>query len=174
MDRRLIVLMGVAGSGKTTIGKALHETIGGHFVEADDFHSNANIEKMSSGSPLTDQDRLDWIRTIVDHLNQRDEPVLILACSALTAFVQTELRRVTNCKITWLHLEASKTLIEDRMKQRDHFMPESLLESQFADLAPPPEAISINSAQPVEEIIRTCKEVLRIEGGSWCDITPPP
>ncbi len=160
MRRRLIVVMGVSGSGKTTVGKALHQAIGGHFVEADDFHSPANIKKMSSGSPLSDHDRRDWIRAIVDHLNERTDPPFILACSALTPFVQSELGRAEGCDVTWFHLESDRDCLTKRMAAREHFMPASLLESQFAALQPPPEAISLDSARPVNELVEICKRAL--------------
>ncbi len=160
MRRRLIVVMGVSGSGKTTVGKALHQAIGGHFVEADDFHSPSNIDKMSSGTPLSDDDRRDWIRAIVDHINAHADHTFILACSALTSFVQSELGRAEGCDVTWFHLESDRDSLTKRMAARDHFMPASLLESQFAALHPPAEAIPLNSGRPVNELVEICKGVL--------------
>ena len=160
MRRKLIVVMGVSGSGKTTVGKALHQAIGGHFVEADDFHSPANIKKMSSGAPLTDDDRRDWIRAIVDHINAHADRTFILACSALTPFVQSELGRAQACDVTWFHLESDRDSLAKRMAARDHFMPVSLLESQFAALQPPPEAISIDGSRPLDEVVEACRAAI--------------
>ncbi|MEM9572841.1 MAG: gluconokinase, GntK/IdnK-type [Pseudomonadota bacterium] len=156
-SKALIIIMGASGSGKTTIGQALHHEIGGHFVEADDFHSAANIKKMSSGTPLNDEDRQSWVKAIVEHINGRSESTITLACSALTPYVQAELKRAQDRQLVWLYLETDKSLLQERMSTRQHFMPQSLIDSQIKALTPPVEAIKLDGSLPVRELVNQCK-----------------
>jgi gluconokinase len=134
-----VVVMGVSGCGKTTIGRALAERLGRRFLDADDFHPPANIAKMRSGVPLGDDDRRPWLErlnALLRHGAAKGEPV-VLACSALKRRYRDLLRRRVE-GIVFVHLAADKALIATRLAARDHaYMPGSLLDSQFATLEVP-------------------------------------
>jgi gluconokinase len=131
--RRVIVVMGVSGTGKSTIGRALAETLDLPFVEGDDLHSEANVAKMAAGIPLTDADRAPWLDRIAAEL---DRPVVI-TCSALKRAYRDRLRLAAP-DLVLVYLHGSPELLAARMAQRDgHFMPTALLESQLATLEEP-------------------------------------
>lgn len=131
-----IVVMGVAGVGKTTIAAALAETLGRPVAEADSFHPATNIAKMSAGTPLTDADRWPWLESIRDWISEhgtRGEPVVV-TCSALKRSYR-DLLRGANARVTFVHLTGSAETINERMTHRaGHFMPAELLRSQLEDL----------------------------------------
>lgn len=151
--RRLIVVMGVSGCGKSTVGRALSKRYSWPFIEGDDHHPPANIAKMSKGVALDDSDRKPWIEAIVDVVDHKPDDTVILACSALTPLVQSVLMRVQQRDIVWLHLHADKALIRERMNTREHFMPASLLDSQFEALQLPPQAVQLTATEPLEALI---------------------
>lgn len=127
--------MGVAGSGKTTTASLLAERLGWTVAEADDFHSAANVAKMSAGTPLDDADRQPWLESIRDWISAAEGNVFI-TCSALRRRYRDVLRGA-EAKVRFLHLDGSKGLIGERMQARtDHFMPPALLDSQLATLEP--------------------------------------
>jgi carbohydrate kinase (thermoresistant glucokinase family) len=132
----LVVVMGVSGSGKSTIGKHLADRLGVRFVDGDDLHPAANIRKMAAGHPLTDADRWPWLARIGRALTEAEDTGLVIACSALKrayrdAILAEEPRTV------FLHLVARRDVIADRLSHRGgHFMPTSLLDSQLATLEP--------------------------------------
>lgn len=111
----IVVLMGVSGCGKSTIGKVLSEQTGFPFFDGDDFHPEENIEKMSSGQPLTDKDRITWINSICDHLNRLRTPTAFLACSALTSFIRSYFQSRLNRKYRFIFLDGDRDLILQRM-----------------------------------------------------------
>jgi gluconokinase len=150
-----VVLMGVCGSGKSTIGLALAEKCGGVFLDADDFHPPANVDKMKRGEPLDDADRAPWLTRLASVLSEsRDQP-LFLACSALKARYR-EILGTGRGDVHFVHLSGTPELIRARLRARSgHFMPESLIDSQFAALETPEGAISIDIEQPVEAIVST-------------------
>jgi carbohydrate kinase (thermoresistant glucokinase family) len=132
----LVVVMGVSGSGKSTIGRRLAGRLGIRFVDGDDLHPAANIRKMAAGHPLTDEDRWPWLARIGRALTEAEDTGLVIACSALKrayrdAILAEEPRAV------FLHLVARRDVIADRLAHRGgHFMPTSLLDSQLAALEP--------------------------------------
>ncbi|HET6503928.1 MAG TPA: gluconokinase [Amycolatopsis sp.] len=131
----VIVVMGVAGSGKTTIGTALAAELGVDYAEADSFHPAANIAKMSAGVPLTDEDRGPWLESIARWIGEHQETGGVVSSSALKRRYRDILR--TGGDLWLLHLDGPKQVIADRMRHRTgHFMPVSLLDSQLADLEP--------------------------------------
>ncbi len=147
----IVVLMGVSGSGKTTVGRLLSERLGWPLLDADDFHPPANIEKMRAGIPLTDDDRWPWLDRLNGLLRIKDSnrENALLACSALKQKYRDRL--AAGCRdLRWVHLKGSFELIESRLKARKgHYMKAGLLESQFAALEEPVDAITADiSAAP--------------------------
>ncbi|MFJ4084117.1 gluconokinase [Streptomyces iakyrus] len=132
----VVVVMGVAGTGKTTIGPLLAARLGVPYAEGDDFHPPANIAKMSSGTPLTDEDRLPWLDAIGEWAHGRAGLGGVVSCSALKRSYRDRLRAAAP-GVVFVHLTGDRALIEDRMSHRQgHFMPTALLDSQFATLQP--------------------------------------
>ncbi|MFG2605243.1 gluconokinase [Streptomyces sp. NPDC048514] len=133
---QVVVVMGVAGTGKTTIGPLLAARLGVPYAEGDDFHPQANIDKMSAGTPLDDGDRWPWLDAIGHWAHGRAGLGGVVSSSALKRAYRDRLRAVAPGAV-FLHLTGDRKLIEDRMAQRQgHFMPTALLDSQFATLQP--------------------------------------
>lgn len=133
---RLICVMGVAGCGKSTIGAALAAALNAPFVEADAYHPAVNIAKMTAGTPLTDEDRLPWLDAL-GAAAPREGPAVI-ACSALRRLYRERLTKAAGAPVFFIHLAGQKSEIAGRMATRGgHFMPTTLLDSQFATLEPP-------------------------------------
>ncbi|WP_405521747.1 gluconokinase [Streptomyces canus] len=133
---KVVVVMGVAGTGKTTIGPLLAARLGVPYAEGDDFHPPANIAKMSAGTPLTDEDRRPWLDAIGSWAHGRAELGGVVSCSALKRSYRDRLRAEAP-GVVFVHLAGDRSLIEDRMSHRQgHFMPTALLDSQFATLQP--------------------------------------
>jgi gluconokinase len=153
-----VVLMGVSGSGKSTVMHALVERLGWHSAEADEFHSDANLAKMSAGRPLTDDDRWPWLRAIAEWIGQREAAAAdaVVTCSALRRPYRDFLRS-GHPSVRFVHLVADRVALERRMaRRREHFMPPSLLGSQLATLEPlePDEpGFVVSSEQPPERIM---------------------
>ena len=143
---RIFVVMGVAGSGKSTVAAALADADAGAgvgadgacYLDADDFHPAANVEKMRSGVPLTDDDRWPWLDDFADALAATAKKTTVYgACSALRRAYRDRITARAGMAVTFLHLDGPAVLIAGRMAAREgHFMPESLLKSQFATLEP--------------------------------------
>jgi len=133
-----VVVMGVCGCGKTSVGRALASLLGWPFLEGDEFHPPENIAKMAAGIPLRDEDRLPWLDTIAERIAEeraKGQPVVV-SCSALKRRYRDRLRAGAP-RVLFLHLAGDRDLILGRMSQRTgHYMPTSLLDSQFADLEP--------------------------------------
>ncbi len=132
------VVMGVSGSGKTAVGRALASRTGFDYVEGDDYHPRANIDKMAAGQPLTDGDREGWLLQLRERLRQsrQDGTPLVLSCSALKRRYRDLLRQADH-DLAFLHLDGERELIAARMRGRTgHFMPLALLDSQLRDLEP--------------------------------------
>ncbi len=153
----ILVLMGVSGVGKTTIGKLLSARTGWLFEDADDYHSEANRQKMASGVPLTDEDRLPWLQALnarmVEHLDHKEQA--ILACSALREKARSALSRgLPGGQIQFVLLHASPQLIEQRILARHHqYMNPKLLPSQLATLEEPEDAWRISVAGTPEDTV---------------------
>jgi gluconokinase len=152
---RFLIIMGVTGSGKTTIGKALADRLGWDFFDADDFHSSANITKMTNGIPLTDEDRLPWLLLLKSKITdclENGHPG-ILACSALKESYR-QILSSNNPEIQIVYLKASFDLVMSRLTTRlDHFMQPSMLQSQFDTLEEPKNAIFMDIRYSVDNII---------------------
>lgn len=132
----LVIVMGVSGVGKSTVGSALAERLGVPFVDADDLHTAASIEKMRSGSPLTDEDRWPWLAAVGDTLAAAEATGMVLACSALKR-AHRDVIRAREHRAFFVYLSGSVELITSRMRARlGHFAPLSMLASQFAALEP--------------------------------------
>ncbi|MEU4880371.1 gluconokinase [Streptomyces althioticus] len=151
----VVVVMGVAGTGKTTIGPLLAARLGVPYAEGDDFHPQSNIAKMSAGTPLTDDDRWPWLDAIGDWAQEHAGLGGVVSCSALKRSYRDRLRAAAP-GVVFVHLTGDRALIEDRMSHRQgHFMPTALLDSQFATLQPlePDEAgVAVNVTGSPEEI----------------------
>ncbi|MET7993214.1 gluconokinase [Amycolatopsis sp. NPDC005232] len=131
----VIVVMGVSGSGKTTVGEALAERLGVEYAEADTFHPKANIEKMTAGHALTDADREPWLQAISHWIATHQKSGGIVSSSALKRRYRDELR--AGGSVWFLHLHGDRDVLAERMQARKgHFMPVTLLDSQLADLEP--------------------------------------
>jgi gluconokinase len=136
MDMRIVV-MGVSGCGKTTVGEALADRIDAEFIDGDALHSPENVAKMSRGEPLTDEDRWPWLETIGRRLGRAAGPVVI-ASSALRRRYRDRITEAALEPVLFIHLSGDIDLIGTRMRARkDHYMPPSLLRSQFDALEPP-------------------------------------
>ena len=146
------LIMGVAGSGKTTIAQKLTEEINAFLIEADDYHSKNNIKKMSSGIPLNDKDRYDWLVKIREEIVKRQKTQnLVVTCSAL----KEKYRSILNVKNYYLvYLKINKETARKRINnRRDHFMPDSLVESQFSILEEPKKAITLDQSLNPDEMV---------------------
>ena len=167
----IVIVFGVSGAGKTTIGKLLAQEVGWHFYEADDFHSRANIDKMRRGIPLTDADRWPWLeslRQLIERSLESGENA-VLACSALKR-VYRERLRVSN-EVKFVFLRGDYALIEKQLRRRHgHFMNPELLRSQFADLEEPKpdeDVLTIELGRTPQEIVDEIKTKLHLVGKEW-------
>jgi gluconokinase len=159
----MILIMGVTGCGKTTIGAALAHELGWSYFDADDFHPLSNIQQMSSGLPLTDQDRGPWLeklRRLIAERHRHGEHG-VLACSALKETYREILGWGGDLEV--VYLKADPDLIAQRLATRKgHFMPQRLIDSQFRDLEEPNSGITIPAAWSPERIVKAARTVLGI------------
>jgi len=162
----MAIVMGVCGCGKTTVGRALARELGCEFLDADDFHPEANVAKMARGVALTDDDRWPWLDAIVAAMRERAArgSGAVIACSALKQAYRDRLRRGGSAddEVRIVYLKGDAATIAPRLASRsDHFMPASLLESQFAALEEPRDAIAVDIRQPTAEQVRQAAAALR-------------
>ncbi|MBF6571449.1 MAG: gluconokinase [Candidatus Binataceae bacterium] len=160
----VIILTGVSGAGKSTVGSQLAMALGWQFIDADDIHPAANKEKMQRGTPLTDTDRWPWldsIRSVIQNFAARRQDAVV-ACSALKAAYREKLE-IDPATVKFVYLKGDQALIAQRLeKRRDHFMNRSLLRSQFETLEEPVGAIIVDIRQTPGEIAAAVRTALQI------------
>jgi gluconokinase len=155
----IVVVMGVSGSGKSTVGALLAERLGCEFLDADEFHPPDNVAKMAAGAPLNDADRAPWLQRLNAELRKRKD--VVIACSALKESYRRTLAQGVDCR--FVHLRGPIELIRARMQERRHrYMPASLLESQFAILEPPADAIAVDIADTPERCVERIRAALEV------------
>jgi len=160
----VIILMGVTGCGKTTIGELLAEELGWVYYDGDDFHPEPNVAKMAQGLPLTDEDRFPWLRRLVEEIGRwiAAGEDAVLACSALKAAYR-DILASGRSQIHIVYLKGSMELIRQRLQDRVHrYMPVSLLESQFKALEEPEDAVTVDIAPSPEAIVQEIRQRLGI------------
>lgn len=160
----VLVMMGVCGCGKSTVGEAVAQALGWPFHDADDFHPPANVAKMAAGTPLTDEDRWPWLDRIAAELAGilAQGGHAVLACSALKQAYRDRLARAGD--VRFVHLAGDYATIAQRLASRQHrYMPASLLDSQFAALESPRDALVVNVAQPIEQQVAEVLAAYRLE-----------
>ena len=161
--------MGPAGAGKSTIAAALSRMHGWPMIEGDDHHPPANRAKQAAGVPLDDNDRSVWIDSLVTVINERAEPRILLACSALTPYVQSRLSAEVKRDCHWVLLQAEKATLQARIEARKgHFMPASLVDDQLTSLTPPKGAVIIDAAQGVDAICEQATQALDNKADQEC------
>ncbi|WP_234041792.1 gluconokinase [Persicirhabdus sediminis] len=170
-----IILMGVCGCGKTTIGKQLAAMLDGQFFDGDDYHPASNIDKMSHGIALNDTDRKSWLDSLCQLINSRKssgEPTIV-ACSSLKSTYRQQLRSCA-VKTQFVYLRGDRQTILQRMQNRanqeNHFMPASLIDSQFAILEEPVNAIQVDISSSPEEICPQIIAAVKMTLGMDCPV----
>ena len=162
----VVILMGVTGAGKTTVGKLLAQRLGWHFADADEFHSAANVEKMSRGIPLDDRDRAPWLKAMHEAIvrwNSAGKNV-VLACSALKHSYRDQLR---GPGVQFVYLKGARDLVLQRLDhRRGHFATASILDGQFRDLEEPKHALTVNVEDTPEGIASEIVKKLKLAAGS--------
>ncbi|EDM45392.1 gluconokinase and phosphogluconate dehydrogenase (decarboxylating) fusion [unidentified eubacterium SCB49] len=164
MSKRVLFVMGVSGCGKSTVGKLLAQELEIPFIDGDDYHPEANIKKMASGQALNDADRKGWLETLNDLAKQQlSKEGCVIACSALKQKYRDTLSQSIAHQVEWIYLSGTIAQIFERLKSRsDHFMPSTLLQSQFDTLEVPNKALHIDIGLSPEIIIKTIKNKLMI------------
>lgn len=160
-EAMIVLIMGVSGSGKSTVAAALAHELGWTVIDADDLHPPANVAKMAAGIPLTDDDRWPWLDRIVDELRlvTADGRSVVLACSALKQRYRDRLE--LGGDVRFVHLRGDAETIAARLATRQHrYMPATLLASQFATLEAPGDAIDVDIRESVDEQVRTIVDSL--------------
>ena len=160
----IIILMGVSGSGKTTIGERLAQALGWPFYDGDQFHPPANVAKMQQGMPLTDEDRWPWLHALRTHMATwlQQGRSAVLTCSALKQAYREHLV-VDEAEVKLVYLKGDYDLIHERLAQRHgHFMPPGLLASQFAALEEPEQGVVVDIVHPPETIVALIRAQLRV------------
>ena len=156
MKARFVIVMGVAGSGKTTVGEQLAQHLGWNFYDADAFHPAENLAKMANGTPLNDTDRVPWLAALnaLISTSLKENRPAVLACSALKESYRRQLL-AGNEGVQFVYLKGSYDLIWSRISRRkDHYMKPQMLQSQFEALEEPSDALTVDVSLPVAEIVR--------------------
>lgn len=164
-----VIVMGVSGCGKSSVGEALAQRLGLAFIEGDVLHPESNVAKMAAGTPLTDEDRWPWLTVIGERIADalaRGEGIIV-SCSALKKIYREHLRAATGDRLSFVYLHGSRELLGRRMGARTgHFMPLGLLDSQLATLEVPtgePRVVTVSIDQPVEGIVTDALNGLKAE-----------
>src|SRR5271165_4660557 len=160
---RAVILMGVAGSGKSTVGANLGKRMDWTFLDADDFHPVANVEKMSKGIPLNDEDRMPWLARLHDELEHRlgSGASVVLGCSALKESYRKILEEGLS-QIDFVFLDVDQLTLRERLEKRKaHFFPKELLESQFAALERPADAIVVDARLQFQDVVEQIVKALK-------------
>ncbi|WP_435103528.1 gluconokinase [Arhodomonas sp. AD133] len=157
-----VVVCGVSGCGKTTVGRLLAERLGQPFMDADDLHPSANVAKMRRGEPLDDADRRPWLAavraTLQNHVARGEG--IVVACSALKASYRHQLHVPGG--VRFVHLHGTRAVLAERLAARgEHFFDPGLLDSQLATLEPPPEAIRLDVREPPQTLVHKAIDALR-------------
>lgn len=162
-----VVVIGVAGAGKSTIARAVADRVGAAFVEADDLHPAENVAKMAGGAPLDDADRWPWLDRVADAIRESPGPVVV-ACSALRRAYRDRLRERAGRPLAFVHLDGSAELLRSRIAGRSgHFMPAALLDSQLATLEPlaaDEPGVTLDVAAGVPELVAAAVGALAADG----------
>jgi gluconokinase len=164
----ILIMMGVTGSGKTTIGKLVAERLQWTFYDGDDFHPPANIEKMRSGAALTDEERAAWLDALAELIGDcvAHHRSAVLACSALKTEYRAHLKSAVKQNqdaVQFIYLRISEAVARDRLAVRkNHFMPPSLIDSQFATLEEPGEALAVDATQKPDAVVRDILAALHL------------
>jgi gluconokinase len=161
-SKNIYVVMGVSGSGKSTIGKLLAQKFKIPFLDGDDYHPPSNIKKMATGIPLDDEDRQGWLERLNLLGKENLASGAVIACSALKESYRDILEKDLETSLIWIYLKGSFEEISDRLKKRKgHFMPSALLKSQFDVLEPPTKAITIDIVQDPEQMVsQICEQII--------------
>ena len=162
-EPRAVILMGVSGSGKSTVGASLAQRLECPFLDADDFHPAANVEKMKRGIPLNDEDRMPWLARLHDELEHRlgSGASMVLGCSALKESYRKILEEGLS-QIDFVFLDVDQLTLRERLgKRKDHFFPKGLLESQFAALEKPSDAIVVDASLPFQDVVEQIVNALK-------------
>lgn len=162
MKKPIIIVMGVSGSGKTTVGELLAQHLGLPFYDGDDFHPAANVAKMAAGHPLTDEDRAGWLATLAADLKPwEDAGGAVLACSALKESYRQTLQAGASLPLTWVFLDTDPAVLRQRLEARQgHYMKASMLESQLETLEKPTYGLHLTDDVPVETLVAQIVEQL--------------
>lgn len=161
--KHLVVIMGVAASGKSTIASKLSKATGWRYFEGDDYHPKANVRKMSEGTPLTNKDRVAWIDAMAGAVREDKTDIVILSCSALNEFVRQRLSKGCARKVDWVYLKVSREELTQRMQAREkHFMKESMLKSQLSAMEPPKVCLEVDASQSVQETLNQIEKGLSV------------
>lgn len=160
----IVIVMGVVGAGKTTVGSLLASRLGWEFADADDFHPASNVEKIRNGIPLTDEDREPWLERLRQAINHwlADGKNVVLACSALKVGYRRKLS--AGLQVRFVYLKGSAELIAARLRSRHgHFAGESILASQLADMEEPEGAFTVEISHTPEQIVDEIRKALQLE-----------
>lgn len=163
----IFIVMGVSGCGKSTVGKQLAKELKVPFFDGDDYHSRSNVDKMSKGNPLTDQDRTGWLRTLNKLAKEYLTEGAVIGCSALKQRYRDLLSNSIENETVIVYLEGTYEEIYHRMQKRsDHFMPAELLKSQFEALEPPQESIKVSITQSPNQIVSAILKTIKKNKGT--------
>lgn len=153
--------MGVSGSGKTTLAKAIASEYNGLFIEGDEFHPLSNIEKMKAGIPLTDQDRFPWLISLNQKIKTHLGETIIVACSALKQLYRNQITKdIPINSLVWVQLNCDVITLTNRMKNRSHFMPVSLLQNQLDTYEHCDNALILDSTKNITQLIQQLKKFI--------------